>query len=227
MNEAHATLIEEKRIEYIIRIVSTMAEVHDMDILHRDLCPSNILLKNGSLYSLYISDFGLGKSLSEEYSRYTTNTTAFGHYGYIAPEQFNNLKDASKQSDVFSLGKIINFIMTNEYDNTDHIFSTVCVAATAQNELIRYSDAKELLEAIQSTHSKIKDTRFAEACLSLISNNQYNPDVWIYLSSMDAITTHNNFKIPHYRDVLIYFLKIEPSHNFNFLTKLRKAMHNC
>ena len=40
------------------------------------------------------------------------DTTSFGQLFYCAPEQLTLLKDADKRSDVYSLGRIINFVMT-------------------------------------------------------------------------------------------------------------------
>lgn len=215
---------EDKKVEYVLSIITTMKEVHNLDILHRDLCPNNILIKEGSIV---ISDFGLGKNLGEEYSRNTVNTTSFGHYGYTAPEQFNSLKEATKQSDVYSIGKIINYIMTGDYNNVNHKFSIVSSAATAQNEKIRYADADELLSAIESILEKLESTEFDSKCLESIRNNNYNNDIKVYFMKMDAIETYNNFRIPNYRSVLLTFMEHEPTHTKELIEKLKASMYNC
>lgn len=220
----YTSLSKEKKDEYNLSIVTTMKEVHDLDILHRDLCPNNILIKEESIV---ISDFGLGKNLSEDYSRKTINTTSFGHYGYTAPEQLNSLKEATKQSDVYSLGKIINYIMTGDYDNDNHKFSIISKAATAQSEKVRYVDANELLSAIESILQKLKNTEFESKCLKDIENNIYNDDIKVYFLNMGAIETYNNFSIPNYRNILLTFLKREPTHAKELLEKLQTSMSNC
>ena len=53
-----------------------------------------------------------------------------GQYFYCAPEQFMMLKDADKRSDVYSLGRTINFIMTSDPRNLHHAFRSVAEKAT-------------------------------------------------------------------------------------------------
>ena len=40
------------------------------------------------------------------------------------------LKDADKRSDVYSLGRVINFIMTGDARNSHHIYRSVAEKAT-------------------------------------------------------------------------------------------------
>lgn len=220
----HESISEDKKDEYVLSIVTTMKEVYDLEILHRDLCPNNILIKEESIV---ISDFGLGKNLSEDYSRNTINTTSFGHYGYTAPEQFNSLKEATKQADVYSIGKIINYIMTGNYNNVNHKFSIVSTAATAQNERVRYVDANELLTAIESILERLENTEFDSKCLEDIKNNNYNDDIKVYFMKMGAIDTYNNFRIPNYRNILLKFMEHEPTHAKELIEKLQISMSNC
>lgn len=86
-----------------------MSLVHQRDVLHRDLSPTNVFFVNGIIK---IADFGLGKNLNTLTSHQTMDTSSFGQLFYCAPEQLTLLKDADKRSDVYSLGRIINFVMT-------------------------------------------------------------------------------------------------------------------
>lgn len=74
---------------------------------------------------LKVADFGLGKDLQVFTSHQTLHTNAMGQYYYCAPEQFMMLKDADKRSDVYSLGRVINFIMTGDARNSHHIYRSV------------------------------------------------------------------------------------------------------
>lgn len=102
-------LTEDSQINIIRQILYTMSIVHQRDVLHRDLSPTNVFFVNGIIK---IADFGLGKNLKTLTSHQTMDTSSFGQLLYCAPEQRTLLKDADKRSDVFSLGRIINFVMS-------------------------------------------------------------------------------------------------------------------
>ena len=70
---------------------------------------------------LKTGDFGLGKNINIIHSYQTNKTLAVGQYFYSSPEQMRCLKNTDKKSDVYSLGKIINYIFTKDSDDTSHI----------------------------------------------------------------------------------------------------------
>lgn len=73
-----------------------------MRVVHRDLCPSNVLVsKNGEVK---IADFGVARALKDAESASTTSVV--GHVAYISPEQAQ-AKPVDERSDLFSLGAII------------------------------------------------------------------------------------------------------------------------
>ena len=99
----------DEKVRIIQNILVIISQVHDLDILHRDISPTNLFLLN---HTIVVADFGLGKDLSTVHSHLTKYTNEIGQFEYCAPEQFRSLKVADKRSDVYSLGKVINFIMT-------------------------------------------------------------------------------------------------------------------
>lgn len=134
-------LSDEIRINCIRQILYIMSEVHRRDIIHRDISANNIFIIAGMLK---IADFGLGKDLNVFNSHNTFLTRGVGQYIYCAPEQFMMLKDGNKRSDVYSLGRVINFIMTGDPRDSHHIFRSVAEKATADSSEYRYADAVQL-----------------------------------------------------------------------------------
>ncbi len=124
-----------------------MKLVHERNIIHRDLSPTNIF-KVGS--RLKIGDFGLGKNINIIYSYQTNETLAVGQYFYSSPEQMRGLKNTDKKSDVYSLGKIINYIFTKDSDDTSHILKNISKIATHKIPELRYKDAGEMYDAIKN-----------------------------------------------------------------------------
>ncbi|XP_021802295.1 rust resistance kinase Lr10-like [Prunus avium] len=77
----------------------------DMQILHFDIKPHNILLDEN--FNPKISDFGLAKLYSVDNS-IVTLTAARGTLGYIAPELFyKNIGGVSYKADVYSFGMLL------------------------------------------------------------------------------------------------------------------------
>jgi len=158
-----------------------MKTVHKRDIIHRDISPTNIFVLNGMLK---IADFGLGKDLHMLTSHNTFLTNAVGQVQYCAPEQFMMLKDGDKRSDVFSLGRLINFIMTGDCTNTHHIFKSVTEKATNSNASFRQADAGVLLSYVEKSiayHSKARDK---EILLDKIMNGVLDENVENFISEM-------------------------------------------
>lgn len=106
------------KLDIFKEILLTIKEIHSNDIIHRDISDRNILIKNtDSRNQLKLCDFGLGKDIYE--SKYETKSIING-YGtdfYVSPEQQLCLKNATKASDIFSLGKLLYFLITRKNKN--------------------------------------------------------------------------------------------------------------
>lgn len=129
----------------LFQILTIMADVHSRDIYHRDLSPSNIFLCDGIIK---ISDFGLAKDSTVNHSHLTMNTNNYGQFYYCAPEQITGLKNATKMSDVYSLGKVVNFCLTGNPTNEKHVLRTFVQKATSYQPELRFRDAGEMLEQL-------------------------------------------------------------------------------
>ena len=176
-------LADDIKLTYIRQILYIMSDVHKKDIIHRDISPNNIFLVSGMLK---IADFGLGKDLRVFTSHQTLHTNAVGQYSYCAPEQFMMLKDADKRSDVYSLGRVINFIMTGYPRNSHHIYRNVAEKATNSDAAYRYADAGQLSSFFEKTvqyHSQAENREHVE---QKIKNGVFDTDVENYIYEMDA-----------------------------------------
>ena len=202
-----------------------MVEVHNADHIHRDLSPKNILLKDGKIL---ISDFGLGKNINNDYTYQTQNTYNLGQYHFVSPEQLKLLESATKQSDVYSLGKIINFILTHDPEADDHILITACQKATAQNPLYRYEDAQELKEDIINIFTKRQQKDFSEECLNKIMMQNIDSSVSEYLISLNPLEHYDNIqKVNFYINAVVNEITKNTSSSFSLLKSIHKSMDNC
>lgn len=174
-------LSDKEKVLIIKNILSIMAQVHEMNIIHRDLSPSNIFYQDSKIV---IGDFGLGKNLNLLYSHQTMLTKALGRYQYCDPEQFMLLREGDKKSDVYSLGRVINFIMTKNPMANNHIFKSVTEKACSTVKAVRYNDAKELLNAINKSINFHENEQNIENIKSSIARGEYNEQINMYISEM-------------------------------------------
>jgi serine/threonine-protein kinase len=122
-----------ERLRLFLRICDAASFAHSRGVLHRDLKPSNIMI--GPFGEVLVMDWGLAKILSpntaqavDQTTATTTSTPAFGDgthqtsatqdgiimgtAGFMSPEQEQgNASALDQRSDVFSLGKLLEFIV--------------------------------------------------------------------------------------------------------------------
>ena len=96
------------------QILLGVKEAHSKSIIHRDLKPENILFFP-TQKDIVISDFGLGllKDISTD-ERVTQEDEFLGPMFFISPEQYKSPSDVDERSDIYSLGKILYFMLTGQ-----------------------------------------------------------------------------------------------------------------
>src|SRR5262249_24062745 len=83
---------------------------HERGVLHRDLKPENVL-RFGDVFR--ISDFGLSKATAVPRTFPTSTGESWTSGWFSPPEQYVGLKECDERSDIFSLGKLLLFCLTN------------------------------------------------------------------------------------------------------------------
>jgi len=94
----------------ILNIRMSLSIIHSNNLVHRDLHVDNIF-QDGT--DTYISDFGLSKPASE-----SDDKKIYGKIPYMAPEVLRK-KPYTEKSDIYSLGIIINTIISGELPFND------------------------------------------------------------------------------------------------------------
>ncbi|MFN3825117.1 MAG: serine/threonine-protein kinase [Pseudorhodobacter sp.] len=86
------------------RVAEGLAAAHARNIVHRDLSPDNIILRDGKPEQAVIIDFGIAKDDNPGAETVVGNEFA-GKYAFAAPEQLNGVSD--HRSDIYSLGALL------------------------------------------------------------------------------------------------------------------------
>ena len=96
----------EQTLSLVIKVCDAIQFAHEHGVLHRDLKPGNILLREDG--EPLVADFGLAKLKGNEGSHSLSLTGhVVGTLENMAPEQAESSKDVDERADVYSIGTIL------------------------------------------------------------------------------------------------------------------------
>ena len=143
----------------VMDILAGLEELHSMGITHRDLKPQNVLRLNGGVPGVeryVISDFGLMSIKDTQLSVLTQTGMRMGSDYYTAPEIVADLRQASPQSDIYSIGCILHDmfgvggrIPCNEVHDTGS-YAEIILSCTRKDPKRRFQSVRDLRDAILS-----------------------------------------------------------------------------
>lgn len=107
-------LSEKETVEYILQIASALSFMHARNMLHLDLKPANIMMRD--VNQLVLIDFGLSKQYDEKGIPESSTTIGGGTPGYAPIEQVNYHGDAYEgipvTMDIYALGVTMYKMLT-------------------------------------------------------------------------------------------------------------------
>lgn len=129
-----------------IDICNGLRALHEINIVHRDITPTNIMID--STGRAVIIDFGISRFMRADRD---ADTQILGTHGFAAPEQYG-FSQTGARSDIYSLGVLINFILTKSMPNEAlaggrlGMIVKKCIEIDENN---RYSSIKSLKNALE------------------------------------------------------------------------------
>lgn len=144
--ETHPNLSINERISIVKKIIDCVVFIHSNNIIHRDLHPGNFLLVRSANASIWkLSDFGFACSIADA-SKLVKDIDkhSYGRPDYTAPEQIISLANSTFRSEIYSIGKLINFIIRKSPNNNAHIFHDISDQCCKKNPNDRYESIFEI-----------------------------------------------------------------------------------
>ena len=164
-------LDKQESVDIMKQLVSAMVHAHKNNVIHRDIKPQNVLIKDDGTVKL--SDFGI--ALAQNASQLTQADSVLGSVHYLAPELARG-EVASDQSDIYALGivfyellcgdvpfkgeapvQIAMMHMKEEMPSIRAFNSTIpqsveniILIATAKNKANRYASAADMYKDLET-----------------------------------------------------------------------------
>ena len=116
-----AALLEKRKrlaaadaVDVMLPIIAALAAAHRHGVIHRDVKPSNIVLKaRGDTLEPVLVDFGVSKILDgRSVATRTAPDAVLGTIAYLAPEAVQGASRASEQSDQYAVGVVLYECLT-------------------------------------------------------------------------------------------------------------------
>ena len=148
----------------VIQLVDVVAYAHDLEIIHRDIKPGNVMVRPDGTITLL--DFGVAKELKGK----TYSETVTGSRPYMSPEQI--MGKSQRRSDVWAIGVVMYVLYTGMFpffhevekilmdmiletppspphkfnENLDQTIERIIMKCLEKSPENRYSDAKALMD---------------------------------------------------------------------------------
>ena len=110
-------------LSLLIQVTEALFHAHKYGIIHRDVKPDNVLVRNDGVVKL--SDFGLARS--HQYTTVTATGAIIGTPAYMAPEQVKS-EPLTELSDQYSLGVLAFHLFTGRLPFQDEDMMNLMVA---------------------------------------------------------------------------------------------------
>ena len=119
--EQNGVFTEEKLKKLIYKVGQALDYIHEKNILHLDIKPSNILMDKNNNPKLI--DFGISKKYDLSNAQETSTTLLAASKGYASIEQYDSdgIQVFSPRPDIYSLGATMYFLITGHVP-TESIF---------------------------------------------------------------------------------------------------------
>lgn len=214
----------EEELVNIIKCLSIILEnIHNNGIIHRDIKPENILLDDNN--NLILTDFGIAYYNPDVFDNtgHTVSNEILGNRKFSAPEQKEKNITPTKMMDIYSLGQIIQWLVTGKtHEGTDRVnlgsviegkhmkqIDEIIEKCLNNNPEKRFKTTSEILDIV----NKFQVVNNSEIEVNKNVANIDTEQIYKYICLNDVVTTseiveHFNYDLNDLKKTLIELWKI-------------------
>jgi len=216
----------DRALNILRQLAAALAAAHGVNVVHRDLKPQNILL--GSQHHIYVTDFGIAKTLESDRTSVTRTGAVLGTPLYMSPEQVEG-KPVDHRSDLYTYGLIFYEMLTGILpftgDTTFQLMyqrvhqlpkrpelvipdlppylSRICLKCLEKEPANRYQSATEILVDLEFKHAPTH-TRTVQITLPVIDKK-----ISLISASAVVLLLAGVLAIPQVRDFIFRHKSVE------------------
>ncbi|CAN5607780.1 hypothetical protein BH09MYX1_BH09MYX1_48040 [soil metagenome] len=135
-------------VDVVRRVAESLGFAHRAGLIHRDVKPSNVMLRDGDLARPVLLDFGVARGNAA--SDLTHTGVMLGTPHFMAPEQARGARDIDARADVFALGGVLFKCLTGR-----HVFEGETLMALLAKVLLE--DARDVRELAPEVPDAVAD----------------------------------------------------------------------
>ncbi|GHT55027.1 hypothetical protein FACS189451_01850 [Bacteroidia bacterium] len=157
--EQNGVFTEDKLRPVIYKIGQALEYIHEKNILHLDIKPSNILIDKTNNPKLI--DFGISKRYDLASDQETSTTLQAASKGYASIEQYDSeaMQVFSPRPDIYSLGATMYFLLTGQTPTESILRASKGLQNPSElNPTISGNTEKVILKAMETTASDRYET---------------------------------------------------------------------
>ena len=194
---------EEDCFSIFYDILNGMGDAHSQSIIHRDLHLGNIMRKDGHFV---IGDFGLSKDTMLS-SSFKSSDTPKNSNMFMDPVGKSDFTLLDKQSDIYSIGKIFEYILIDKpYSDKISFIIEKCINRDRKK---RYKNIYEIISDFEEVKNGDKKVSSEKELIQNLQNSIYNVEIHDYIMNLIRDTNLCNVIVYHrlfsFADLILQF----------------------